>query len=124
VPEAVSSNLMETMETVMLAHPADWQKYYHGNAEQQRLLRVYSYSDRIRYYWRVPEVEAAVARLMQNLQQTGIPETILSQYRPRQYDEIRAGKLRSDPKVIVISNVRTVLASYSEACLGLNPVAN
>jgi len=49
VPEAVRSNLMETMETVMLAHPADWQKYYQGNAEQQRLLRIYSYSDRIRY---------------------------------------------------------------------------
>lgn len=124
VPEAERSNLMETMEAVMLAHPADWQKYYQGNAEQQRLLRIYSYSDRIRYYWRLPEPEAAVARLVQNLQQASIPETLLSQYCPRQYEEIRAGKLQSDPKAIVIANVRTVLAAYSRACLGVQPVAN
>jgi len=124
VPEAVRSNLMETMETVMLAHPADWQKYYHGTDEEQRLLRIYSYSDRIRYYWRLPEPEAAVARLIHNLLQVNIPETILSQYCPRQYDEIRAGKLRSNPKAIVISNVRAVLAMYSRACLGSTPVTN
>jgi D-tagatose-1,6-bisphosphate aldolase subunit GatZ/KbaZ len=124
VSEAARSNLMETMEAVMLANPADWQKYYRGGAEQQRLLRVYSYSDRIRYYWRLPGPEAAVARLMQNLQQASIPETLLSQYCPRQYEEIRAGKLHSDRKAIVIANIRTVLAAYSRACLGLHPVAN
>ena len=117
LPEATRSNLMEIMEAVMLAHPADWQKYYHGSAEQQKLLRIYSYSDRIRYYWKLPEPEAAVTRLVQNLKQSGIPETLLSQYCPRQYDEIRAGTLRSDPKAIVLSNVRAVLGPYSRACL-------
>jgi len=117
LPEAARSNLMETMEAVMLAHPADWQKYYHGSAEQRKLLRIYSYSDRIRYYWKLPEPEAAVTRLVQNLKQSGIPETLLSQYCPRQYDEIRAGTLRSDPKAIVLSNVRAVLGPYSRACL-------
>ena len=124
LPEAARSNLMDTMEAVMLAHPADWQKYYHGSAEQQKLLRIYSYSDRIRYYWRLPEPEAAVTRLVQNLKQSGIPETLLSQYCPRQYDEIRAGTLQSDPKAIVISNSRAVLAVYSRACLGSNAIAN
>jgi D-tagatose-1,6-bisphosphate aldolase subunit GatZ/KbaZ len=124
VPETVRSNLMETMEAVMLSNPADWKKYYRGTAEEQRLLRVYSYSDRIRYYWRLSEAEIAVARLMRNLQKTGIPETLVSQFCPRQYDEIRAGKVKSDPKAIVIANVRTVLAAYSRACLGLHPVVN
>jgi D-tagatose-1,6-bisphosphate aldolase subunit GatZ/KbaZ len=124
VPEAEQSCLVETLEEVMLARPADWQKYYRGNAEEQRLLRVYSYSDRMRYYWRLPEVEAAVARLMRNLRGVGMPGPLLSQYRPRQYDEIRAGNLQSDPKAIVIASVRTVLAVYSRACLGLNPVMN
>jgi D-tagatose-1,6-bisphosphate aldolase subunit GatZ/KbaZ len=124
LPEAARSNLIETMEAVMLAHPADWQKYYHGSAEQQKLLRIYSYSDRIRYYWRLPEPEAAVTRLVQNLKQSGIPETLLSQYCPHQYDEIRAGTLQNDPKAIVLSNIRAVLAPYSRACLGLHSVAN
>jgi D-tagatose-1,6-bisphosphate aldolase subunit GatZ/KbaZ len=124
LPGDARSNMMETMETVMLAHPADWQNYYHGSAEQQKLLRIYSYSDRIRYYWRYPEAEAAVARLIQNLQKTGIPETLLSQYCPCQYDQIREGKLRNDPKAIVISNIRQVLAVYSRACLGSKEVSH
>ena len=46
VPEEKRSLLVETMEATMLAHPKDWQKYYHGSEEEQRLLRTYSYSDR------------------------------------------------------------------------------
>ncbi|MHB1701850.1 MAG: D-tagatose-bisphosphate aldolase, class II, non-catalytic subunit [Acidobacteriaceae bacterium] len=117
VPDAERSRLVETMEEIMLAHPANWQKHYRGNAEQQKILRIYSYSDRIRYYWGLPEAESSVARLMRNLSQTAISETLLSQHCPRQYDEIRAGRLRNDPKSITIAGIRTVLQSYSRACL-------
>jgi D-tagatose-1,6-bisphosphate aldolase subunit GatZ/KbaZ len=118
VRAAEQSHLVETMEATMLANPADWKKYYRGSTEQQRLLRAYSYSDRIRYYWRFPEVEASVARLMRNLQQTAIPETMLSKHCPRQYDEVRAGSLKNDPKALVIASVRRVLGTYSRACGG------
>ncbi len=118
VPEAERSHLVETMESAMLSHPADWKKYYRGSADQQKVLRIYSYSDRIRYYWRLPEIEASVARLMENLNRTAMPETLLSQYCPRQYDEIRAGRLQNDPKAIAIANIRAVLKSYSRACRG------
>jgi D-tagatose-1,6-bisphosphate aldolase subunit GatZ/KbaZ len=112
------SRLPETMEAIMMARPADWQKYYGGSEEQQRVLRTYSYSDRIRYYWRSPEAKASVTRLMRNLQRTAIPETLLSQFCPRQYDEIRAGKLKNDAKELVLANVRAVLRPYSRACRG------
>jgi D-tagatose-1,6-bisphosphate aldolase subunit GatZ/KbaZ len=118
VPAAQRSNLVETMEATMLARPADWQKYYRGSEEQRRVLRVYSYSDRIRYYWRFSEVEASVIRLITNLQQVLIPETLLSQHCPRQYDEIRAGTLKNDPKEMAMANVRGVLNTYSRACRG------
>lgn len=118
VPEAECSQLVETVESTMLVHPSNWQKYYHGSANQQRVLRVYSYSDRIRYYWRFPEVEASVARLIENLRRTAMPETLLSQHCLRQYDEIRAGELENDPKALVIANIRTVLGTYSRACRG------
>jgi D-tagatose-1,6-bisphosphate aldolase subunit GatZ/KbaZ len=118
VPEAGQSLLIETIEATMLAHPKDWQKYYHGSEREQRLLRTYSYSDRLRYYWRFPEVEAAVARLIRNLQRREVPETLLSQHCPRQYGEVRAGILRNDPKELVIASVRTVLGVYSKACRG------
>ena len=118
LPAEDRSRLTETMESTMLAHPADWQKYYRGNADEQRILRTYSYSDRIRYYWRFPEVEASVVRLIENLRQTKMPETLLSQHCPRQYDEIRAGMLKNDPKALVIANIRTALRPYSRACRG------
>src|SRR5215469_3323265 len=44
VQSSECAHLMETIEAVMLAHPTDWQKYYHGTPEEQHRLRVYSYS--------------------------------------------------------------------------------
>ena len=102
----------------MLTHPSDWQKYYHGTPEQQHLLRVYSYSDRLRYYWKFPEVESAVQRLVRNLEQRPAPETLLSQHCPRQYELVRSGKLQNHPKELVIANIMTVLNVYSKACRG------
>lgn len=64
----------------------------------------------------VHPVEAAAARLIQNLQQTEIPETLFSQYCPQQYDAVRAGRLGKEPKELVIANVRTVLDMYSNTC--------
>jgi D-tagatose-1,6-bisphosphate aldolase subunit GatZ/KbaZ len=116
VPEAKRSHLIETMETAMLDHPADWHKYYQGTPEEQRRLRVYSYSDRIRYYWRFSEVQSSVERLMQNLEETPIPETLLSAHCPRQYDQVRAGRLQSKPRALVIASIMMVLAPYSAAC--------
>ena len=114
-PEAERSNLVETMEQVMLSSPSNWQKYYRGSTEQQRLLRVYSYSDRIRYYWKVPEVEASVSRLVENLRKSGIPETLLSQYLRCQYDDVRSGTLTNDPKALAIGSIRNALVPYSWA---------
>lgn len=52
--EDKQSHVRETVERVMLDSPANWKNHYHGNPEEQRLLRIYSYSDRIRYYWQRP----------------------------------------------------------------------
>jgi len=118
VPRPSRSNLVEVIERRMLDEPDYWRGYYEGDPVTQRTSRRYSYSDRLRYYWRFPEVEAAVARLIRNLQRREIPETLLSQHCPRQYDEVRAGRLRNDPKELVIASVRTVLGVYSRACRG------
>ena len=100
----------------MLAHPAEWSKYYHGTPEEQRLLRLYSYSDRVRYYWKFPAVEGAVS-LVHNLEKTSVPETMLSQHCPRQYGLVRARKLKDQAKELVIANIMAVLDVYSKACL-------
>jgi len=118
VPVAERSRIVETMEQIMLANPSNWQKYYHGREEQQRLLRVYSYSDRIRYYWRSPKAQASVERLLENLRQVIIPKTLLSQHLPRLYDKARAGMLANDPNALILENIQMALAPYRKACYG------
>lgn len=119
VPEEQQSRLPETMEKVMLDHPQNWQKYYQGTPQQQKQLRVYSYSDRLRYYWNQPEVEASVQKLVSNLEATTIPETVLSQYLPEQYAAVREKRIQTTPAEIIRDKIRCAILPYSRACLGL-----
>jgi D-tagatose-1,6-bisphosphate aldolase subunit GatZ/KbaZ len=114
-PEA-RSNLREVVERVMLAKPGSWQKYYHGDAQQQRLLRTYSYSDRVRYYWSDPEVDAAAQKLVSNLSNRKIPENLLSRYLPEQYWQLRRGELDGTPMSLIQGKVRDVIGAYAAAC--------
>ncbi|NVN06270.1 D-tagatose-bisphosphate aldolase, class II, non-catalytic subunit [Asaia spathodeae] len=107
-----ASSLVETMERVMLAAPANWQSHYHGDAEEQRILRHFSYSDRIRYYWPVPEAEKAVQDLMYSLGQDSLPETMVSQYLPRFFERVQAGALAPEAGNFLIQSVRDVLDRY------------
>jgi D-tagatose-1,6-bisphosphate aldolase subunit GatZ/KbaZ len=110
------SGLRQVVERVMLDQPEAWQRYYHGDAHQQHLLRVYSYSDRIRYYWNHPEIEAAARQLIDNLGAIGIPENVLSQHLPEQYQAVRAGRLAADPMALTLDRVRDALRPYAAAC--------
>ncbi len=105
--------LAEAMEALMLAEPKNWQSHYPGTAEEQHVLRHYSYSDRIRYYWPHPLAEAAVARLMAALGGRTIPETLVSQFLPR---AIEAGPLTAAGHVSFA--VEQVLADYAAAIRG------
>jgi len=100
----------------MLADPTWWAGYYEGDPEQRRLARRYSYSDRSRYYWPDPAVSSAVERLFHNLDTTGIPLPMLSQYLPKQYPRVRAGDLPNVARALVIDHVRDVLRDYAYAC--------
>ncbi|SEF73433.1 tagatose-bisphosphate aldolase noncatalytic subunit [Bryocella elongata] len=110
------SRLLEVMEEVELASPKNWQGHYPGDFLRQRLLRRYSYSDRIRYYWNEPAAEVAVSRLMTNLAAMLLPETLLSTWLPLDYDEVRRGALRAEPMEIVLRHIRRALEPYAEAC--------
>lgn len=116
IPEGKRSNLRNIVENVMLASPKDWEGHYHGSPEQQQILRTYSYSDRVRYYWNVPEISQAVEALIRNLNSVEIPETLISAYLPLEYEAVRAGVLKSDPTEMVLHASRRVLVPYAEAC--------
>ena len=69
-PSWESSALRPQMERIMLAEPKYWLDYYRGGPDEQRVLRHYSYSDRIRYYWPTEDAKAAVSRLLAKLSHT------------------------------------------------------
>lgn len=115
VPAHARADLAQFMDERMLAQPGYWERYYEGDADEQRLARRYSYSDRIRYYWASPAVAERQQRLFDNLGARGIPEPLLSQFLPRQFTRVREGTLDPVPEELVIDAVRDVLRDYAAA---------
>ncbi len=110
------SELRATLEAVMQAQPEYWIHHYHGGEDEQRLSRIYSYSDRIRYYWPHERVQDSYRKLIRNLDNAVIPEPLLNQYLPEQYARVRNGELELKPKNIIIDKITDVIKAYSAAC--------
>jgi D-tagatose-1,6-bisphosphate aldolase subunit GatZ/KbaZ len=110
------SRIRDVLEQVMLAHPGSWQRYYHGDDEQKRFARAFSLSDRVRYYWPRPEVESALARLLDNVGREAIPVPLLSQYLPVATDALRAAGVTVTPGRLIDRKIREVTSVYARAC--------
>ncbi|MFO1142532.1 MAG: class II D-tagatose-bisphosphate aldolase, non-catalytic subunit [Amaricoccus sp.] len=104
--------LMQAMEVVMLAQPKDWARHYDGDPATQRLLRHYSLSDRIRYYWGAPEARAAVNRLLTALRGVAVPPSLFWQHLPSAAGFAEAPL---DPEEVLIGRVGASLAAYHNA---------
>jgi D-tagatose-1,6-bisphosphate aldolase subunit GatZ/KbaZ len=115
VPDA-ASRIRETLAAAMEKDPTHWQKHYGGTLEQQRFSRFYSFSDRIRYYWPLTEVQSALERLLKNLDNAPLPLSLLSEYMPFQYEKIRKGTLNNNPRSFLLDKVEDVLNIYAIAC--------
>jgi D-tagatose-1,6-bisphosphate aldolase subunit GatZ/KbaZ len=111
-----SSQLRETVHKIMSAAPQYWNKYYLSEGRRLEFDQQYSRSDRIRYYWPVPEVDSALKRLLANLDANPPPLTLLSQYLPLQYQAIRDGRLTLSARELVLHAIEQVLQQYAEAC--------
>ena len=109
-------SLVAVMEKEMLTHPGYWQSYYRGDPDEQRVLRHFSYSDRIRYYWAAPGPQEAVRDLLSHLSGTSIPEPLISQYLPTLYSRVTSGALDPTPRALALEAVGDVLRLYADAC--------
>lgn len=116
IPADQRSNLGKTVERRMCEAPDYWQGHYHGDENQQRFARRFSLSDRIRYYWPDPEVQAAQQTLVNNLAEQAIPLPLLSRYMPLQYRRVRESHLENHPHALLMDHVSTVLRDYTAAC--------
>jgi D-tagatose 6-phosphate 4-epimerase len=114
-PGSSESSLPAAMEALMLKEPDNWRKYYQGDANELRLQRHFSFSDRIRYYWPHPEAQAAVDRLFAKLGNKLIPESLISQYLGGLYPEVVDRSLTPRPRELVLGAVLQVLRRYDHA---------
>lgn len=116
-------SLKEVMETVMVDDPQHWEAYYRGGPSKLRLLRHFSYSDRIRYYWQSPDARQAVESLPEECSRSEIPLPLVSQFLPNVHKPLVAGELASSPAAWALQAADDVLEATGEHVLALAPKA-
>ncbi len=121
LPAAQCSQLIEVLDRVMCEKPGYWRSYYTGTDAEQQRLRRYSLSDRSRYYWGEPAVQAALATLVDNLTRQRPPLMLLSQFLPEQRAAVQAGTLSDAPLALIQHKVALRLAEYARACGSAGP---
>lgn len=113
LPEYGDRPLFKTLERLMLANPKNWDRHYDGDEGEKRLLRHYSLSDRIRYYWAMPAAQAAVDRLIAALSGCRVPRPLLRQHLPAAE---AFADTPLDPLEVLTWRVEHTLNQYHTAC--------
>lgn len=96
--------------------PGYWQRYYHGEGRALSTDLQYSLSDRIRYYWPDPQIEAARVQLFDNLRADPPPMPLIGQYLPHALNAVRNGTATFDPQSLAMAHISAVLDDYHHAC--------
>ena len=115
-----TSELIETLEKRMTANPHYWQAHYHGNDNDKRLARNFSYSDRIRYYWPDPQVSESLKKMLLNLESKHIPLNLLSQFLPLQYQATLENRIENNVHDLIYFGISRILDKYSYAVGEIN----
>ncbi|MDJ1009108.1 MAG: class II D-tagatose-bisphosphate aldolase, non-catalytic subunit [Paracoccaceae bacterium] len=103
------SGLPALMSTLMEEHPGAWRGHYPQDAP---LLRHFGLADRIRYYWAMPEAEAAVAALLAFLADKSAPSGLVAQYVPPA-TLARSADLGGDwARALLLAHVQEALLPY------------
>lgn len=116
VGEGKAVRLRQTALETMKGDSTYWKSYYDSAGDQLDLDLQYSLSDRIRYYWPKKTIDDAARRLLQSLEASPPPLTLIMQFLPGQYAAIREKEIRNHPKDLVLHKVDEVLMQYSKAC--------
>jgi D-tagatose-1,6-bisphosphate aldolase subunit GatZ/KbaZ len=112
---AAPSDLRRVMEHLMLQHPVYWRSHYRGSEEACRRMRLSSRLDRIRYYWRYPEAQAALDRLHRNLA-PAMPVGLVERYVADQASILLPGEETLNSAEIIRRRIRKALEPYLTAC--------
>jgi D-tagatose-1,6-bisphosphate aldolase subunit GatZ/KbaZ len=117
LPLAQRSSIVEKLDQAMQSTPEYWIDHYHGSSQEKALARKYSLSDRVRYYWALPDVQASFNTLLANFHHTPIPPSLVSQYFPHLYPALRQGSIINSAQSLIIESIKIILRDYHQACL-------
>ncbi len=105
------SNIREVFERCMNDKPNYWKDYYSGSESDVARLRIYSYSDRIRYYWTDQDVASALTQLLENLSKVGVPETLISQ----SFMGLEFGEISTNAHQLIEDHISRCVTRYFSA---------
>jgi len=114
-PPQERSKIVTILDAVMLDQPKYWARYYSGDENEQAHKRKYSLSDRIRYYWTDARVQAALEKLLANLNQRSLPLPLLERTLPEVY-QAHGQSPANTPERILLKKIQVVLNGYAQAC--------
>lgn len=109
------SNIRELVEQEMLNKPEYWKPYYNGSDIELAFKRVYSLSDRIRYYWNTPSIQKKLQTSLPQLDQA-LTYSLVSQYLPwvLEYNE-KYGYTEFSSRRILRWSVERIIQKYYNA---------
>lgn len=113
------SRIREVLRQRMHDAPGHWHNYYSGTKAETSRLQIYSYSDRIRYYWADQTVAPALATLMTNLTGQHLPETLVSQ----SFTGTEFGAIPTDATALMHSHIHKCIARYFQAAGMIPPTS-
>lgn len=111
------AHVAEVMEAIMLEDTSGWNTHYHGDETRRRIMRHFSYADRIRYYWAHPEAIKAVDALKRRIDRCALPTPLLEQYLPAETLEIADGLSLSPAMNLLLAHVQRALHPYFRTAL-------
>ena len=104
------SDVLAVLEQAMNDNPVHWRGYVAADGAE-RVARLFGLSDRVRYYWPEPRVDAAVKTLTQNIDAASVPPGLVSQFVGEMFPDGEAPLSRR----IIQAKVGAVVARYRRA---------
>lgn len=115
IPDARErSGVKEAILAEMDADDKYWRKYYQGTEAEIAYKKLYSYSDRCRYYLPAESITKAIEKLLRNTPH--VPQALICQYFPRQYEKVVEGVIPDSGEALILDRIGNWCDIYATAC--------
>jgi D-tagatose-1,6-bisphosphate aldolase subunit GatZ/KbaZ len=105
------SDIRRVFERLMDENDGYWADYYTGTPDEITFQKIFSYSDRIRYYWTDPAIAAALNQLLHNLGPGDLPAPLVSQF----FAGFEFGHIPLNAPDLINSHIQRCIHRYFEA---------